>query len=143
MWAALAQLLGGSPLEAIKDLVQTFKLPPEQQLQFEQSMKKMETDVELGMARIDADDRASARLREVNAGDTRHVFYLAVAITAGFFGVLAYMLNYPVPPQAERVIDIMLGTLGTAWVAVISYYFGSSSGSQRKDKTIDRLAGVK
>lgn len=139
MWQQLINLIGSNPLETVKDLVQTFKLPPEQQLEFEKTMTQAENNLVTNLAKIDADDRNSARLREVNAKDTRNVFTLAVLVTGGFFGTLGYMLVEPVPPGSERVVDVMLGALGTAWVAVVSYYFGSSSGSNRKHDLIDRL----
>lgn len=139
MWEKLASILGGNVLEGVKDLVQTFKLPPEQQLQYDKAMAELQTNLQSGLAKIDADDRASARQREVQSGDSKRVWLLAIGITGGFFGVLGYMLSYPVPAGAERVIDVMLGSLGTAWIAVISYYFGSSSGSARKHDLIDKL----
>ena len=126
-------------LKGVKDLVTTFTLPPEQKIQFEQAMARMQADLETGLAKIDADDRASARNREIQTGDSRNVFLLACAITGGFFGVLGYMMVYPVPAGAERVIDVLLGSLGMAWMGAISYYFGSSSGSVNKQQTIDRM----
>lgn len=126
-------------LKGVSDVVKIFKLPPEQQLQFEQAMAATKADLEKGLAKIDADDRASARERSVKSGDSTNIFVLACSITAGFFGVMGYMMVYPVPVGAERVIDVMLGSLGMAWIAVISYYFGSSSSSAHKQNTIDRL----
>lgn len=138
-WGTILSVLGSNPLESVKDLIQTFKLPPEQQLQFDQAMATTQANLEQALAKIDADDRNSARGREATIGDTKNVFALAVSVTAGFFGVLGYMLMYPVPVGSERVIDVMLGSLGMAWISVVAYYFGSSSGSARKSETIDRL----
>lgn len=135
----LIAVLGKNPLDSIKEIIQTFKLPPEQQLEYEKTMAQAEATLVTGLAQIDATDRASAREREVNAKDTQNVFRLAVAVTMGFFGTLGYMLLEPVPSGSERVIDVMLGSLGTAWIAVVSYYFGSSHGSAKKDITIDRV----
>ncbi len=139
MFDKIVALLGGSPLHAVKDIIQTFKLPPEQQLEFDKAMAKTEADIVTALAKIDAEDRASARQREIATQDSRNVWLLAVGVTAGFFGVLWYMMMYPVPPGSERVIDVMLGSLGTAWIAVVSYYFGSSSASNRKNDVIEKL----
>jgi hypothetical protein len=126
-------------LKGVRDVVTAFKLPPEQQLQYDEAMAKMKADLEMGLEKIAAEDRNSARNREIQTGDSKNVFVLACGITVGFFGILGYMMVEPVPVGAERVIDVMLGSLGMAWMGVISYYFGSSSGSARKSQTIDRL----
>lgn len=69
--------------------------------------------------------------------DTR--FLLAMVVTISFVGVLAALLL--VPPQStdegiRNILNIMLGVLGAALGQVISYYFGSSSGSRAKDEAL-------
>lgn len=64
---------------------------------------------------------------------------LAAFVTFGFFGILAYMLLYEIPQANKDVLNIMLGSLGTAWIGIIFYYFGSSSGSASKQKQLDKI----
>jgi hypothetical protein len=61
---------------------------------------------------------------------------LTMVVTVGFFGMLGYMLKYEVPESNERIMDILLGSLGTAWITMVSFYFGSSKGSEDKSKHI-------
>lgn len=64
---------------------------------------------------------------------------LATFVTIGFFGILVYMLKFTIPDQNKSVLDIMLGSLGTAWLSIVGYYFGSSAGSKDKDAQISTL----
>jgi len=93
--------------------------------------KKLEINLE--EYRIDAMDRDSARKREMTVGDNTNKI-LAYLVTAGFFAVLGVFAfgNITAGPSMT-VLNIMVGSLGTSWVAIIGYYFGSSKGS--KDKT--------
>jgi hypothetical protein len=85
------------------------------------------TDLE----KITAADRADAREREMTIKDKIPAI-LAILITVGFFGVLTYMLLKPIPPTGHDAMLLMLGSLSTAWAAVVGYYFGSSAGSAQK-----------
>lgn len=58
---------------------------------------------------------------------------LAYGITIGFFIILGTILHGDVPEKGKEVLLVMLGSLTTAWTGIIGYYFGSSSGSSRKD----------
>lgn len=133
MWEKLVSVLGGNLLSGVTDLVKAFKLPPEQQIAFEAKMAEIEANVRTTLEKIAADDRASARQRETATNDTTPRI-LAYGITVGFFGVLAYMLGDPLPPnsQTHDVLLVMLGSLGTAWTGIVAYYFGSSAGSAAK-----------
>lgn len=107
-----------------------FKLK-EAEYVFAQKMRELEVD----MMKISAEDRNSARQREVDIRDRLPAF-LAMLVTAGFFGVLYFMAIQEVPKESKDALNIMLGSLGTAWIQVISYYFGSSSGSAAKTQLL-------
>jgi hypothetical protein len=106
--------------------------------QFEETMRKMGFDHEEALEKIMADDRANARARQIALKD-RVPAILAMAVTVGFFGLLFLMLKFPPPAQNEKLLDIMIGSLGAAWLAIITFYFGSSAGSEHKNEIIANL----
>lgn len=92
---------------------------------------KSETDLE----KIAADDRADARHREIERQDwTPRI--LAYLVTAGFFGMLSVMVFAAIPAASKEPLYILLGSLGTAWTSIISYYFGSTAGGQKKSELL-------
>lgn len=119
--------LTGEQILALKLQEETFML----------KMKELDINSVRDLENIAAQDRASARQREVATGDTTPKI-LAYGVTLGFFGILAYMLRNEVPATTRDILNVMLGSLGTAWVAVITYYFGSSAGSKGKDELLFR-----
>ena len=60
---------------------------------------------------------------------------LAYLVTLGFFGILIFMVISTDYKPTEPLL-VMLGSLGTAWTMIIGFYFGSSHGSQNKDRLL-------
>lgn len=102
----------------------------------ELEMQKVLTDADIKLAELDVQDRTSARQRQIELKDwTPSV--LAASLTAGFFGVMLWMLAYGLPTNGESALLIMIGALGAGFTQVLNYFFGSSSGSKNKQATID------
>ena len=106
------------------------------------ALKKIDTDfavqmkaLDIDLERIAAGDRASARDMQKETKDWIPRA-LAVSVTIGFFAILIYMLVYGLPTTGNEALLLLLGALQTAWGGIIAFYFGSSSGSQKKDQMI-------
>jgi len=96
--------------------------------QFKLDMEKLDIDV----AKIDADDRSSARQREMAVRDFVPGV-LAMLLTVGFFGLLGWLVVHEPPAGSATILNVMLGSLGTGWVTMLAYYYGSSASSKNKD----------
>jgi hypothetical protein len=90
---------------------------------------------ETDMARIQADDLANARAMGITNRDWVPKV-LAMAVTTGFFGILLLMAFQPLPGTNKDLVNVIVGALGTAWISIIGYYFGTSVGSMRKTELL-------
>ena len=98
---------------------------------FKVQMKSLDIDLE----RIAVDDRKSARTMQTETKDWIPRA-LAISVTLGYFGIIAYVLVSGLPMNGSEVLLMLLGTLSAGWTGVMAFYFGSSSGSQKKDSMI-------
>lgn len=94
-------------------------------------LKKAEDEMLLELYKLDVMDRDSARKLALNDNTPRVLAYL---ITFGFFGMLL-VINF-LPEANQAILNIMIGSLGTAWVSIVNYYFGSSIGSRNKNELL-------
>jgi hypothetical protein len=139
---ALSAILGTPPTDDQATSAALVAATPDQL----SSIKKAEQDFQVQMSTLGIqddkliyDDIANARAREVALKDGTPAI-LAYAITIGFFGVLGVMLWNGKPAVGGDALLVMLGSLGTAWAGVVSFYFGSSLGSAKKDSALAAAA---
>jgi hypothetical protein len=91
------------------------------------------------LAAIDASDRANARERELGVKDHTNR-NLAYFFTTGYFATIAVVLYNGIPDGSKEVVFTLIGMLSSILVSVISYYFGSSSGSEKKTELLAEKA---
>lgn len=133
--SAIAKAIGCSPDE-VQDVISSGKLTAEQVASIqlaELELKKQAQSMNLDFAKLIAEDKKSARDMQI-ATKSWIPPVMALGVTCGFFGIL-FGLMYGQIQHAPQ-IDIMLGSLGTAWTGIISFYFGSSAGSQAKTELL-------
>ena len=141
---AISEALLGKPDGTETELMEAAaKATPEQLLALknaEQDFAVRMRELDIDLERIANEDRNSARNREIKTKDwTPRI--LAWLVTAGYFGVLFYMLTNGLPTTGgSEAMLVMLGTLGTAWGGIMAYYFGSSAGSKEKTEAMNRMA---
>jgi hypothetical protein len=130
--SAVSKAIGCTP-EEVQNVISSGKLDATQVAAIQQAeleLKKQAQAMNLDFEKLANDDRKSARDMQTI---TRSFIppLLAIGVTLGFFGIL-FGLMYGQIQHAPQ-IDIMLGSLGTAWTGIIAFYFGSSASSQNKD----------
>lgn len=142
-------------ITSIGDIADKFITTKEEKEQFKLEAQKVaasiiEKESISAQAQLDAvlKDVQDARNREIqiNTSDSASwlskntLGILALGVTLGFFGMLTWMLNYDVPAGNKDILNIMLGSLGSAWIGITSYFFGSSAGAQRNGEAIRKIA---
>jgi hypothetical protein len=109
--------------------------------QAEIELKQHMADIGIQDEQLQFADIANARAREIAVRDwtPRVLAWGVVLATFGMEGALLLGAHYPTQVAGE-VLGRILGTLDSATLLVLSYYFGSSAASRTKDETISSLA---
>jgi hypothetical protein len=122
----------------VQTTIESGKLSAEQMM----SLKQAELDLqakaqELGLnfEKLATDDRKSARDMQI-ANKSIIPAVLAIGVTVGFFAILIGLMTDNV--TKSDALLLMLGSLGTAWTAIVSFYFGSSAHSEKQTEMLHR-----
>ena len=139
---AVSKSLGIDP-NAVQDTINSGKLSAEQIASIQAAeiqLKAKAQEMNLDFEQLAVQDRKSARDMQTTTKSFIPPL-LALIITLGFFGILIGMMTGKV--TSSDALMLLLGSLGTAWTGVISFYFGSSASSQNKDQLLHQSTPTK
>ena len=68
---------------------------------------------------------------------------LSVLVVVAWVLVQFFLLSHVIDASMRELVARVLGTLDGALMLVLSYYFGSSSGSQAKDELLHKSSPTK
>ncbi len=148
IFASIANALTGGIIGQVGDILDKTSTSDEERLQIKQAIEKQVQEHVVAMEtiatereKIAAGDRGSAREREMAVKDYIPGI-LAISLTVGFFGLLGWMMYQAPPPASRDILTVMLGSLGTGWITMLAYYFGSSAGSSEKTTAMAKMIAV-
>jgi len=134
--AALGKIVGvdNATVATVTEAFNDGKLTPEHLAQIKElELKYQNEEKERGFRYADLEfkDRDSARQMQISTQSNTPTV-LTYMVTAGFFGILGWMMHDSSVVDSPPIM-IMLGSLGTAWTGCISFWFGTTSNSAKKD----------
>ena len=105
-------------------------------------LAQLAADVDVAKARLA--DVASARGQTVSLAQAGSKIawgapVVSVLVVGMFGAILVFLATRAVPADAKDLMNVMIGTLGASFGAVVQYWVGSSAGSQAKDATIHAM----
>jgi len=138
-------LLGTSDAAGIERAIAA---DPNLALQFKMAIIQAEADArrqEFDTLQAQLADVQSARNQTVKLAEAGSVIawgapIISILITIGFFAMLYVVVRQEIPESSQTLANIMLGSLGTSFTAVVGYWVGSSAGSAQKTNALEKLA---
>jgi uncharacterized BrkB/YihY/UPF0761 family membrane protein len=117
-------------------------------LQFKMAVMQAEADArrqEFDTLQAQLADVQNARNQTVKLAEAGSVIawgapIISILITVGFFAMLYVVIRQEIPESSQTLANIMLGSLGTSFTAVVGYWVGSSAGSAQKTNALEKLA---
>ena len=137
--AAIGKVIGipDATTEKLSKVFEDGKLTPEHLAEIQRlelQYKAEESERGFRYAELEFKSADSARAMQVATNSTTPTI-LTYLLTVGFFGILGWMLHDESVVESAPIM-IMLGSLGTAWTSSVAFWFGSTHGSQGKDKLL-------
>ena len=136
-YEAVSKAMGVSQDDAMR-MLESEKMSSDQialvqQAEIELKAKAMELG--LNFEQLAVNDRKSARDMQISTQSFVPPL-LSVLVVVAWATIQYFLLTHVIDPSMRELIARVLGTLDGALMLVLSFYFGSSSGSQAKDQLL-------
>jgi len=141
---AISKAIGVDPSE-VQNTINSGKMTADQiaSLQTaEIALKARAQEMGLDFEKLAVADRTSARQMQISTNSFVPPT-LSIMIVVAWSAVQYFLLTHIIDPSMRELIARVLGTLDGALMLVLSFYFGSSSGSQAKDTMIHNSTPTK
>jgi hypothetical protein len=116
------------------------------------AIRKADQDFQVAMASLGFKDQealAALRVQDVEGArgmqtSTRSWVppVLTLFITLGFFGLVAALMFANVPDANRAIFYSLIGSLGTAWIATIHFWFGDTNSGNDKTAMIAKAQPI-
>jgi hypothetical protein len=136
---AVSKAIGVDPSE-VQNTINSGKMTAEQIASIqtaEIALKARAQEMGLDFEKLAVADRSSARQMQISTGSFVPPT-LSIMIVVAWSAVQYFLLTHVIDPSMRELIARVLGTLDGALMLVLSFYFGSSSGSQAKDSLLHK-----
>ena len=141
---AISKAIGVDPSK-VQETINSGKMTADQiaSLQTaELALKARAQEMGLDFEKLAVADRTSARQMQMTTGSFVPPL-LSVLVVVAWATIQYFLLTHVIDPTMRELIARVLGTLDGALMLVLSFYFGSSSGSQAKDQLLHQSSPTK
>lgn len=147
--AALGAICGDEKptLKSVQKIFEDGKLTSDQIVQIkalEEKAKQDERDNDFRYADLSFRDRDSARRANVDGGTQKYLFALSLVLLVITLGSEVYVLfdGYP-KAVPEIIVGRILGLLDAVAMLVLTYWYGTTSGSAQKTNLLAQAEPIK
>jgi len=141
---AISKAIGVDPSE-VQNTINSGKMTADQIASIQQAeltLKARAQEMGLDFEKLAVADRTSARQMQISTNSFVPPA-LSIMIVVAWSAVQYFLLTHVIDPSMRELIARVLGTLDGALMLVLSFYFGSSSGSQAKDAMLHNSTPTK
>jgi hypothetical protein len=136
----ILDFLGSNIIKTVGDIVDDLHTSDEEEQQLELKKRTLANNYDLEKRKLSYEDTKNSRLMNSDIQKSKHsstlaknsAYILDFLIIIGFLFSLYVLLFIEIPSMNEKIIYLVIGSLGTLATQIIQFHRGSSQGSKDK-----------